>query len=147
MFPLNTLVPTENHFMVVPCEVAVKSVIPAIRAYVARELTQTHKMKQNDAANILGITQTAISKYIRHVRGQVIKIDQTKEIQKTLKEIALKAAHEKISGQQLTLRLCEVCQTVRQNRLMCELCKRSDPKLDIALCNVCKNGKLCTSHS
>jgi len=130
--------------MMMPCEIAVKSVIPAIRAYVAKELTQTHKMKQNDVANLLGITQTAISKYVRDVRGRVIKIDQTEELRNMMNEIASRVAYEEISSPQLTLRFCRVCRVVRQNGLMCGLCKRSDTSLDIKLCNVCKNGQDCT---
>jgi len=132
--------------MMIPCEIAVKSVIPAIRAYVAKELTQTHKMKQTDVANLLGITQTAISKYVRDVRGRVIKIDQTEEIRDMMNEIASKVADEKISGPRLTLKFCEVCKTVRQNGLMCELCKRSDPTINIQTCRVCKvDNPTCTS--
>jgi len=125
--------------MVMPCETAVKSVLPAIRAYIAKELTQTHKMKQNDVASLLGITQTAVSKYVGNIRGQAIKIDQSKEIQSMIKTIATAVLSESISGSQLTLRLCEVCRTVRRNGFMCKLCKRSDPKLDIKTCLICKS--------
>ncbi len=125
--------------MMTPCEIAVKSVIPAIRAYVAKELTQTHKMKQNDVANLLGITQTAISKYVRDVRGQAIKIDQTEKIRNMMNEIALSVADEKISGSQLTMRFCEVCISVRRNGLMCGLCKRFDPTIDVKTCLLCKS--------
>ena len=131
--------------MLVPCEIAVKSVIPAIRAHVAKELTQTHKMKQTDVAGLLGITQTAVSKYVRHVRGRVIALDQTNGIQNTLNELASNVAKERISGPRLIRRLCEVCAVIRKNGLMCELCKRSDSNLEISLCNVCKNGEPCAN--
>jgi len=129
--------------MLMPCEIAVKSVIPAIRAYVATELTQKHKMKQTDAANRLGITQTAISKYIAHVRGQEIRISQNQEIRNMMNQIVLKIADGEIAGPQLILGFCEVCRAVRQNGLMCQLCKRSDPTFDIRSCNACKNGQAC----
>lgn len=129
--------------MVTPCEIAVKSLIPSIRAYIAKELTQTHEMKQEDAAKLLGITQTAISKYVRDVRGQVIKVHQTPEIREMMYEIASRVADQKISGPELTLEFCAVCKTVRRNGLMCDLCKRYDPRLDARLCNVCKNGIDC----
>ncbi len=131
--------------MMIPCEIAVKSVIPAIRAYVAKELTQTYKMRQNDVANRLGITQTAISKYVRDVRGQVVRIDQTEEIRSMMNRIVSQAANEKISRTQLTLGFCEVCKMVRRNGIMCELCKRSDPVLDIDLCKVCMSGSNCAT--
>jgi len=125
--------------MLAPCEIAVKSVIPAIRAYIAKELTQTHKMKQNDVGNLLGITQTAVSKYIGNVRGQAIRIDQTKEVQIMMNEITSKVVDGKILGPQLILEFCEVCKAARRNGLMCELCKRSDPTINVKTCLVCKS--------
>ena len=129
---------------VIPCEIAVKSVIPAIRAYVAKELILTHKLKQADVAQPLCITQTAVSKYFRHVRGRAIRIDHVKEIRDKMNETASKIADKQITRPQLTLMFCEICKAVRQNGLMCELCKRTDPTLDTTSCNVCKNGNACT---
>ena len=127
-----------------PCEIAVKSLIPAMRAYVAKELTQTHRMKQEEIANILGISQTAISKYISNVRGQAFQIDRTVQMQKMLSGIASEVAAEKISGPLLAIRFCQVCKTARQNGLMCTLCKRYDPQIDIRACSVCKTEQHCT---
>jgi len=124
--------------MPAPCEVAVKSVIPAIRAYIAKELTQTHKMKQTDVALLLGITQTAVSKYISNVRGQAIRIDQTEKIRSMMNDIASQMADKRVSGPQLMLEFCSVCKAVRQNGLMCQLCERSDPTFSNTLCNICR---------
>jgi len=129
-----------------PCEVAVKSVVPSIRAFIAIELTQSYKMKQGDVAVILGITQTAVSKYTRQVRGAVLKIDDSEQIRTMMQQITNLIADKKISPQDLTLRLCQVCQVVRRNGLMCPLCKRSDPTINIRTCQICKSGNsTCTS--
>jgi len=125
--------------MIMPCEVAVKSVVPSIRAFVAKELTQSYNMKQNDVAELLGITQTAVSKYTRQVRGAVLKIDQTKEIRSMMEKIAKELANQEITRQDLVIKFCEVCKTVRQNGIMCHLCKRSDPTIDVKTCLVCKS--------
>jgi len=125
--------------MIMPCEVAVKSVVPSIRAFVAKELTQSYNMKQNDVAKLLGITQTAVSKYTRQVRGAVLKIDQTKEIRSMMEKIAKELANQEITRQDLVIKFCEVCKTVRQNGIMCHLCKRSDPTIDVKACLVCKS--------
>jgi len=123
--------------MLVPCEVAVKSVIPAVRAYIAKELTQTYKMKQTEVAFLLGITQTAVSKYVSNVRGRAIKIDHAKEIQSLMDETASKIADKKISGSQLVLEVCSICEAVRRNGLMCALCERSDPSFRNGSCRIC----------
>jgi predicted transcriptional regulator len=115
----------------------VKSVIPAIRAYIAKQLIQTYDMRQTDVAELLGITQTAVSKYVGNVRGQALKIDRENEIQSMMNKIASRIADEKTSGPQLTLEFCAVCKAVRRSGQMCELCKRSDPEIRKVSCNVC----------
>jgi len=126
--------------MFMPCEVAVKSVVPSIRAFVATELTQSYNMKQNDIAELLGITQTAVSKYTRQIRGAVLKIDETEEIRSMMQKIASQLADGQISRQDLIVKFCEVCTIVRQKGIMCQLCKRSDPTINIKTCRVCKSG-------
>ena len=123
--------------MPAPCEVAVKSVIPAIRAYIAKQLIQTYRMKQTDVAELLGITQTAVSKYVGNVRGQALRIDRENEIQSMMNKIASRIADKKTSGPQLTLEFCAVCRAVRRNGQMCELCERSDPEIRRVSCDVC----------
>jgi len=128
--------------MLLPCEIAVKSVVPSIRAFIAIELTQSHKMKQNDVADILGITQTAISKYKRQVRGTVIKINDSEEIRSMVQQITNQIADKKISRQDLALKFCQLCKIARRNGLMCPLCKRTDPTIDIKICQTCKSVSL-----
>ena len=128
--------------MVMPCEIAVKSVVPSIRAFIAIELTQSYQMKQNDVADILGITQTAVSKYTRQVRGTVVKIGDSEEIEAMMQQITGQIAEKKISQQDLALRFCKICQTTRRNGLMCQLCKRTDPTIDTQACRICKSVSL-----
>ena len=124
--------------MPMPCEIAVKSVIPAIRAHIAKELVQTYRMKQTDVADVLGITQTAVSKYISNVRGQAIQIDHTKEIQSMMNDVASQITSGKISRSELVLKFCSICRAVRRNGLMCKLCEISNRELDVKHCIICK---------
>jgi len=94
-------------------------------------------MRQIDVADLLGITQTAVSKYVGNVRGQALKIDQEDEIQSMMNGIASRIADRKTSGSKLTLEFCAVCRAVRRNGQMCELCKRFDPEIRRISCNVC----------
>jgi hypothetical protein len=123
--------------MSMPCEVAVKSVVPAIRAGLAKELIQTYKLKQRDIANLLGITQTAVSKYTRDVRGRVVQLEKEVEIQRMITETAKLLANGDVSRGQLITKFCEICKLIRQKGLMCKLCKRSNPSIDIYKCLVC----------
>ncbi len=65
--------------MILPCEVAVKSVVPAVKALMAQQLVEEYGMNQEQVAEILGISQSAVSKYFRKVRGHVIEVDKVQE--------------------------------------------------------------------
>ena len=123
--------------MKLPCEIAVKSAVPAIRALLALELTETYGLKQIEAANLLGITQTAVSKYTHHVRGRVLSIKKEKEVKMLIVKTAASLANGKLDRTALALQICTTCKLIRKKRLMCELCKRTDPTLNIEQCKIC----------
>ena len=120
-----------------PCEVAVKSVIPAIRSAIARELTQSYGLKQKETAELLGITQTAVSKYTRFYRGTVIEVTRIDEARILLKDTVSSLANGQIDKYELAAKLCNICGIIREKGVMCELCSMSDPKIDNTKCRVC----------
>lgn len=123
--------------MLLPCEVAVKSVIPAIRSAIARELTKSYGLKQQEVAELLGITQTAVSKYTRFYRGTVIEVQRIEEANVILKETVSLLANGQMDKYELSEKLCIICGVVRENGVMCELCSLSDPDIDNKKCIVC----------
>jgi predicted transcriptional regulator len=133
--------------MLLPCEVAVKSLVPSIRSAIARELIQTYGLKQKDVANLLGVTQTAVSKYTRHVRGAVLEIEEVEEVQPTIREIVVLLANGHMSRYELAAKFCVACQIIRRKRLMCELCKISDPSIDIQQCFLCLSDNHCVQKA
>ena len=108
--------------MILPCEVAVKSVIPAIRSAIARELTQSYGLKQKETAELLGITQTAVSKYTRFYRGTVIEVQRIEEANVILKETVSSLANGQMNKYELVEKLCTICGIIREKGDMCELC-------------------------
>ena len=123
--------------MTLPCELAVRSAVPAIRALVARKLSITYQMKQEDIAFLLGITQSAVSQYMRNARGKAIDIGGIEEVQELVQSLADGLASDSLSQRQITRRYCEVCQIIRQKRLLCSLHKRLDPDYKIEDCDSC----------
>ena len=55
--------------MLLPAEIESKSLIPALRAIIARDLAKKHKIREDKISPMLGATQAAISNYIRGIRG------------------------------------------------------------------------------
>jgi len=74
--------------MLVPCEVAVKCVLPAVRAMIAQELMTKHKLKQVETAKLLGVSQPAISLYFRKKRGKAIDLQNESDIADLVENLA-----------------------------------------------------------
>jgi predicted transcriptional regulator len=127
------------NYLILPCEIAVKSVIPAIKATLAKELVEVYSLKQNQVAEILGISQSAVSKYTRQVRGHMIKIDNIEEIQPLINEM-MSLLVNGTPGRAEFLRLfCQTCTRIRKKGLMCQFCQKTDPKIKMEECNFCIN--------
>lgn len=123
--------------MSLPCEFAVRSVVPAMRALVARKLSTVYSMKQENIAFRLGITQSAVSQYMRNARGKAVKIDEIDEVQELVQILADGLANDSLSKRQITQRYCEACQVVRKKKVLCNLHKKLDPDYEIEGCDAC----------
>ena len=123
--------------MIVPCEVAVKSVIPAIKALMAKQLVDKHGLKQDQAAELLGISQSAVSKYTRKVRGYVIKIDDVDAVLPLIDDMISLLVNGNYHRKELLASFCQTCMAVRKTGLMCQFCRKADPNLDIEDCGLC----------
>lgn len=123
--------------MTLPCEIAVKTVVPAIRATLAQELVEKYELKQNQAAEILGISQSAVSKYTRQVRGHVIEIDNIKEVQPLIDEMVDLLVNGNRERAKFLKLFCQTCLTIRRKGLMCQFCQKADPRIVIEECKFC----------
>jgi len=123
--------------LILPCEVAVKSAIPAIKALMAKELVEQHGFKQDQVAEILGISQSAVSKYSRKIRGYVIKVDDIQEISPLIKGMIILLLNRTHQRKELMRLFCETCVAIRRTSLMCVFCEKSDPKIQIQDCRFC----------
>lgn len=130
----------KNH-LIIPCEIAVKSVIPAIKAAIAKELVERYSLKQNQVAETLGISQSAVSKYTRQVRGHVIKIDDIEEIQPIINNMISLLINGNPERAEFLSLFCQTCMTIRKKGLMCQFCQKTDPKIEIEECGICLTQK------
>src|SRR5271157_4364729 len=124
--------------MILPEELASKSVIPAIRALIVKRLVEEHDMTQQEAAKLLGVTQPAVSKYLHHKRGAAIRLGGIKEIEQATSEIAELVSTHKAKQTEVMSKIEAACDYVRRNRYMCDLHKRLEPEFDVNSCHVCE---------
>jgi len=123
--------------LIIPCEIAVKSVIPAIKAAITKELVEKYSLRQNQVAEALGISQSAVSKYTRQVRGHVIEIGDIEEIQPLINNMINLLINGNPRRAEFLSLFCQTCMTIRKKVLMCQFCQKTDPKIEIEECGFC----------
>jgi len=124
--------------MLVPCEIAVKCLLPAMRAIIAKELTTAHNLKQAEAAKLLGVSQPAISLYYRRIRGKAINLENDAEVMGLIREFADSLVRNNpMMHEEFIKKFCEICKLVRAKGLMCKLHKIFDPQIDVEKCRLC----------
>ncbi|NWG10405.1 helix-turn-helix domain-containing protein [Candidatus Bathyarchaeota archaeon] len=125
--------------MIIPCEVAVKSVVPAVKALMAKQLVEKHGLKQDEVAELLGISQSAVSKYTRKVRGYVIKIDEVQELEPSIQKMINLVVNGSPERTEFLKAFCQTCMVIRKTNLMCQFCQQADPNIKTEKCNFCKS--------
>jgi predicted transcriptional regulator len=127
--------------LILPCEVAVKSVVPAIKALMAKKLVEEHGLKQDQVAEILGISQSAVSKYSRNIRGYAVKLDSIEEIYPLLNEMASLVMTKTYKRASFIDLFCKTCMEIRRKKIMCSLCQKSDSAINIQQCGSCYSSE------
>lgn len=126
--------------MLLPCEVGVQTVLPAIRALMARTIIEKHGMKEKQVAELLGLSQSAISRYSTKNRGNLLTIENVPEVRKLIDQIIQLLLFGKPNQTTEILELlCQTCKVVRQQGLMCKLCQKKTPQNIAEICAFCRS--------
>ncbi len=107
--------------MKIPCEVVVWYVLPIIRREVASELVNVHGMTQAEVARKFGVTDAAISQYLKKKRGESSMIERSvhyPELMEAIREAAKNLAEDKAPFES---EMCKVCVAVRRIGLLEEI--------------------------
>jgi predicted transcriptional regulator len=117
----------------------VKAVLPAVRALMARTMIERHGMKEEQAAEILDLSQSAVSKYVTKARGNTIAIENVPEVQSLVDKMVTFLMREPDRKMELLRLFCQTCRTIREKGLMCHLCKENVDEPWIENCTFCRS--------
>lgn len=97
--------------MRLPCERVVNEVLPAVRSLIAKDL-QEKGYSQTEIAELLHITQPAVSQYLNASRGKHIRqIEQDDAAARQLNDL-IEAVTDRQSEEDLSRMLHDLCVTV-----------------------------------
>jgi predicted transcriptional regulator len=90
-------------------ETATNEILPAIRSYIAKELMK-HGMSEEKIANLLGVAQAAISKYVNEKYSEKVKEIESKIDTKIIDAYITKM----LGGEKVYVNacICKICQSI-----------------------------------
>jgi uncharacterized protein len=124
--------------LLLPCEVGVKTVLPAVKAIMARIIVEEHNINENQTAKILGLSQSAVSRYLSKERGNLIEIENATEINPIVDQMVTYLLKEPEKKMEIMNLFCQACQKIRASGLMCDLCKKEMPTEWSESCTFCR---------
>ncbi len=123
--------------MQLPSEIEARYLLPSLRAYIAKKLILEKGYTQEKAAKAMGLTQAAVSNYLRGVRGFKIDLEGNLEISKYIEEIVEMVCNN-VPAEEITKKLNELLVYIRKKGILCNLHKTVEPILNTKKCGVCK---------
>ena len=116
---------------IMPQEIEVWYLIPALRKELSRMFIKEHNLSQKKAANLLGISEAAVSQYIKKKRAKEIKF--TKSELEIIKITADKIVKDKKNSMKY---LYEVCIAFRGFNTICDLHRKYNKDIPLE-CDIC----------
>jgi predicted transcriptional regulator len=134
--------------MLLPSEIEAKSLIPAVRAILAKKLIKEYSLKEEDVAKVLGITQAAVSNYVRGTRGDIeliSKLESVREIMRMIDDIARDLSTNKAYTPSTLAKFIGLCNYMRYTLIICDVHHSIESNIDEEVCEQCR-GTLVREH-
>ena len=103
--------------MKIPCELIVWYVLPSIRRELARELVEKHHLSQAEVARRFGVTDAAISQYLKAKRGTSKEMENSGKYEEFKREVEVAAVHI-MNGSDIVTETCRICDMVKKSGML-----------------------------
>ena len=128
--------------MLLPAEIESKTLIPALRAILAKTLAEKHDIREDEISKMLGVTQAAISNYIRGTRGDpelIKKLLVEQQVSEMISEICQNLASDMAYTPSSLSKFIGLCNYIKTSLLICDIHHNLESDIDDAICKECEN--------
>jgi predicted transcriptional regulator len=127
--------------MLLPSEIEAKSLIPAVRAILAKKMIREYSLKEEDVAKVLGITQAAVSNYVRGIRGDtelILRLESVREVMRMIDDIAKDLSTNKAYSPSTLAKFIGLCNYMRHTLIICDVHHSIESNIDEQVCEQCR---------
>ncbi|MBO3757538.1 MAG: transcriptional regulator [Thermoproteota archaeon] len=117
-------------------ELTYRYVIPSIRGLLARELIRKGIL-ESEAAEVLGLSRSAISRYLKAERGSAIRVAQFKDVLQLIEELAEDITYNKLGEYEVQEEINKIASYFMSKKYFCKFHSKIEPKIDTTRCRIC----------
>ncbi len=128
--------------MLLPVEIESKTLIPALRSILAKKLAINYKIREDVISKMLGVTQAAVSNYIRGTRGDpklIEKLLAEKQVAILLDELSDNLASDMAYTPSSLAKFIGLCNYIKSSLLICDIHHKLENNIDEKICKECEN--------
>jgi len=128
--------------LLLPAEIESKSLIPALRAILAKKLAEDHKIREDEISKMLGVTQAAVSNYIRGTRGDpqlIQKLLAEEQVSKMVDELTDSLSSDMAYTPSNLSKFIGLCNYIKSSLLICDIHHNLETDIDEKVCKECEN--------
>ena len=128
--------------MLLPAEIESKTLIPALRAILAKKLAEDHNIREDEISKMLGVTQAAVSNYIRGTRGDpslIAKLLAEKQVATMIDELSENLSSDMAYTPSSLSKFIGLCNYIKSSLLICEIHHNLESDIDEQVCKECEN--------
>jgi uncharacterized protein len=128
--------------MLLPAEIESKTLIPALRAILAKKLAEEHDIREDEISKMLGVTQAAISNYIRGTRGDpslIAKLLAETQVAQLIDELCEHLSSDLAYTPSSLSKFIGLCNYIKSSLLICEIHHNLESDIDEKICKECEN--------
>ena len=128
--------------LLLPAEIESKTLIPALRAILAKKLAEDHKIREDEISKMLGVTQAAVSNYIRGTRGNpqlIQKLLAEEQVSKLVDELTDSLSSDMAYTPSNLSKFIGLCNYIKSSLLICDIHHNLETDIDEKVCKECEN--------
>ena len=121
MKPLSNRRTPSSVLMKIPCEIVVWYLLPTIRKELAKKLVNDFGYSQSKVAKTFGLTDAAISQYLKNKRGENIVVTADPNYHIVEEQLALSSKRIAEEGVDFAAEVCSICLAFKRSGILAKI--------------------------
>lgn len=116
-------------------ELGYRYILPSLKRMLTEVMHEELKLSRVEIARKLGISPSAVSRYLSHERGAMLEIPR--ELMNNIRKLAEEITYKNLNQHDVEMRLLKISISALSKKYFCSFHQKLEPKIDPTTCRTC----------